>query len=133
MDRIARNMRTADYSVREASERSASPLGKAFFRTTLETLFALRLPADRAICSDDGSGHSLDTIELGRVLSQTADKLGQPLDLLGRTAARMLADLMAGTRVENVTLPVELVVRSSASRPARDDQPASESAGSRVP
>jgi hypothetical protein len=47
------------------------------------------LPADRAICSDDGSGHSLDTIELGRVLSKTADKLGQPLDLLGMDACLM--------------------------------------------
>ncbi|MBM4429812.1 MAG: hypothetical protein FJ026_05605, partial [Chloroflexi bacterium] len=38
VDRLARRVRARDYSVREASERSASPLGRIFFRSTLEKI-----------------------------------------------------------------------------------------------
>ncbi len=89
MDKIALAVGTRDYSLREASERSASPLGKVFFRPTLETIFSLPTPAERGICCDDGSGHSLDTVELGRVLEQATDDLGQHLDLLGMDACLM--------------------------------------------
>jgi len=89
IDLIAREVGARDYNEREASERSATPMGRAFFRPTLETIFGLPSPDDRAICSDDGSGHSLDTVELGKVLAQAVDKLGQPLDLLGMDACLM--------------------------------------------
>jgi hypothetical protein len=89
IDRIARSVGAVDYNEREASDRSATPMGRAFFRPTLETIFSLPSPDDRAICSDDGSGHSLDTVELGKVLAQAVDKLGQPLDLLGMDACLM--------------------------------------------
>lgn len=89
IDRIARSVGSGDYNAREAGERSATPLGRAFFRPTLETIFSLPTPSDRAICSDDGSGHSLDTVELGNVLAQIVDRLGQPLDLLGMDACLM--------------------------------------------
>ncbi len=89
MDRIARSVDARNYNTREVTERSATPLARAFFRTTLETIFSLPTPTERAICSDDGSGHSLDTIELGRVLEQAVDRLGQPLDLLGMDACLM--------------------------------------------
>lgn len=113
MDRIARTVGARDYSVREASERSATPLGKIFFRTTLQTIFSLPSPADRAICSDDGSGHSLDTIELGKVLAQAMDQLGQPLDLLG-----MYACLMSNMEVAYKARPyVRYIVASEESEP----------------
>lgn len=89
MDKIARAVGSRDYNVREASERSASALGKVFFRPTVEAIFRLATPGERAICSDDGSGHSLDTIELGNVLAQAVETLGQPLDLLGMDACLM--------------------------------------------
>jgi hypothetical protein len=89
VDRIARSVGAADYNAREAGERSATPMGRAFFRPTLEAILSLPSPDDRAICSDDGSGHSLDTVELGKVLAQAVDKLGQPLDLLGMDACLM--------------------------------------------
>ena len=89
MDRIAQKVGAAGYSGRESAERSATPLGRAFFRTTLEKIIGLASSADRAICSDDGSGHSLDTVELGNVLAQGAAKLGQPFDLLGMDACLM--------------------------------------------
>jgi hypothetical protein len=59
------------------------------FRTTLEKIFTLPSPAERAICSDDNSGHSLDTIELGKVLAGAVKTIGRPLDLLGMDACLM--------------------------------------------
>src|SRR5271165_7046816 len=59
MDRIARSVGSPGYRPGEATERSSSRLGRVLFRTTLEKIFSLPSPAERAICSDDGSGHSL--------------------------------------------------------------------------
>ena len=89
IDRIAKTVKATDYNTREASERSATPLGRALFRTTLETIFNIPAIIERAICTDDGSGHSLDTIELGKVLGKTMEILDQPLDLLGMDACLM--------------------------------------------
>ena len=89
IDRIARSVGANDYNEREASERSATPLGRVFFRPSLEAIFSLDSPEERAICSDDGSGHSLDTVELGKVLAQVEEKLDRPLDLLGMDACLM--------------------------------------------
>ena len=89
IDRIAREVGSRDYNLREASERSASPMGKFFFRTSIQKILSLSSPQERAICSDDVSGHSLDTIELSNVLAQAVQILGQPLDLLGMDACLM--------------------------------------------
>jgi hypothetical protein len=64
-------------------------MGRAFFRTTLTTIMSLDTSDERAICSDDGSGHSLDTIELGRVLAEAERILGQRVDLMGMDACLM--------------------------------------------
>jgi hypothetical protein len=45
--------------------------------------------AERAILFDDGSGHSLDTLELGAVIAQISRLIGQPIDLLGMDACLM--------------------------------------------
>lgn len=89
IDRIAREVGAKNYSGREVGERSASRLGRAFFRTTWETIFKVESPAERAILSDDGTGHSLDTVELGQVLAEVQAILGQKLDLLGMDACLM--------------------------------------------
>lgn len=89
MDRVARSVGAPNYSPREMSERSSSPLRRTLFRTSLEKIFSLPSPEERAICSDDATGHSLDTVELGRVLDRVVAKLGQPLDLLGMDACLM--------------------------------------------
>ncbi|MGC9469838.1 MAG: clostripain-related cysteine peptidase [Anaerolineae bacterium] len=89
MDHIAEKVGSKDYGKAEGVERSSSNLGRVFFRPTLETILSLDLPSERAICSDDGSGHSLDTVELGKVLTTIAELLGQPLDLLGMDACLM--------------------------------------------
>lgn len=89
IDTIAQEVGTKGYSRSEGTERSGTPLRRAFFRSTMQQIFSLESPEERAICSDDGSGHSLDTIELGKVLDLAVDKLGQPLDLLGMDACLM--------------------------------------------
>ena len=89
IDKIARSVNAPQYSPKEAVQRSTGSLGNAFFRTTLEKIFTLPSPSERAICVDDGSGHSLDTIELGSVLRQTAEIIGQPVDILGMDACLM--------------------------------------------
>ena len=74
---------------RELSVRAASQLGRSIFTPTLETALTLPDAGARAIASDDGTGHSLDTIELGDVLAKTRKLLGKPLDLLGMDACLM--------------------------------------------
>lgn len=114
MDKIAREMRAVDYSEREASERSASPLGRVFFRTTLEKIFSIPSSSERAICSDDGTGHSLDTIELGNVLMRAVATLGQSIDLLGMDAC-----LMSNLEVAYQAKPyVNYIVGSEENEPA---------------
>jgi len=89
VDRIARSVASPGYSERELAERSAGSLGRVLFRSSLERIFGLAGPTERAICSDDGSGHSLDTLELGKVIARGAETIGQPFDLLGMDACLM--------------------------------------------
>ncbi len=113
MDRIARQVGALNYNSREAVQRSATPLARAFFRPTIEKIMSLPSPGERAICSDDGSGHSLDTIELGNVLDKVVKKLGQPLDLLGMDAC-----LMSNLEVAYQVQPyVRYIVASEESEP----------------
>lgn len=89
MDKIARSVNAPNYNSKEAAERSASTMGKVVFRTSLERIFQLPTPGERAICVDDGTGHSLDTLELEKVLAKAKDVLGQEIDLLGMDACLM--------------------------------------------
>lgn len=88
IERIARSVRSPDFSPREAPIRAASKLRRTFFRPSLGRILAAT-PSQRAICSDDGSGHSLDTVELGKALAGIVEALGQPIDLLGMDACLM--------------------------------------------
>ncbi|MEV0615454.1 clostripain-related cysteine peptidase [Nonomuraea sp. NPDC050404] len=62
---------------------------KALFSTSLSEVLRLPTGQDRAIASDDGTLHSLDTIELCNVLRTVHEELGRPLDLLGMDACLM--------------------------------------------
>lgn len=89
VDGIARAVDAPGYTERELAERSAGSLGRVFFRSSMERILGLPGPSERAICTDDGSGHSLDTLELGSVLAAAAATLGAPIDLLGMDACLM--------------------------------------------
>lgn len=62
---------------------------KAVFTKSLEEVLKLPGAQDRAIASDDGTLHSLDTIELRHVMERLHDDLGRPIDLLGMDACLM--------------------------------------------
>ena len=113
MDRIAKKARTINYGKAEGSERSHSLLGRAFFRSTITEVLHLPTVHERAICSDDGSGHSLDTVELGNVLVDATAAIKQPVDVLGMDAC-----LMSNLEVVYQAKPyVSIAVASEESEP----------------
>lgn len=114
VDRIARAVNSPGYNQREISERSGSALGRVLFRPSLEHIFSLASPSERAICSDDGSGHSLDTIELGRVMQRGAAVIGQKFDLLGMDAC-LMSNIEVAYQLRN---DVRFIVASEESEPA---------------
>ena len=114
VDRIARSVASPGYSERELAERSASSLGRVLFRSSLERIFGLAGPTERAICSDDGSGHSLDTLELGQVIARGAETIGQPFDLLGMDAC-LMSNLEVAYQLRN---HVRYIVASEENEPA---------------
>jgi hypothetical protein len=90
IETIAREARPgAALDANESNERSVAPGARVLFRTTLRQILKPDKPAERAILFDDGTGHSLDTLELAQVTGTIADAVGQPLDLLGMDACLM--------------------------------------------
>lgn len=62
---------------------------QVFFAPTIREMLAQPTPPERAIAFDDGSGHSLDTVELGQAVAAIATQLQRPLDLLCMNACQM--------------------------------------------
>jgi hypothetical protein len=91
MERLARQQPAAvPVTASELKQRGENDTaGQVFFSSSLGELLAQPTPSERAIAFDDGSGHSLDTIELGRVIAKAALELGRPLDLVGMNACQM--------------------------------------------
>ena len=84
----------------EAKLRAGSTASPALFRQTLETMLNKPTFEARAICFDDGSQHSLDTIELADVTQKISTFLKQPLDLLGMDAC-LMASLEVAYQLRN--------------------------------
>jgi hypothetical protein len=76
-------------SRRELNRRANQPLARVLFSSTVREVLGEPDEGTRQICNDDGTGHSLDTIELGNVLAAAVKQVGQPLDLLGMDACLM--------------------------------------------
>jgi len=78
-------------AAREANEpdRSGTSGSLAIFRSTLRELLRPDRQTERAILFDDGTGQSIDTLELGRVGREIMAAIGQPLELLGMDACLM--------------------------------------------
>ena len=70
-------------------QRAAKPLTHTFFSTSVKKILELPTASERGILYDDGSGHSLDTLELGGVLKLAKDEIGHKVDLLGMDACLM--------------------------------------------
>jgi hypothetical protein len=84
-----RGRRNLGVTARELAVRSNQRIARAVFGTSVQEVLKLPDQAERAIASDDGTGHSLDTIELERVLAEGVEAIGQPFDLLGMDACLM--------------------------------------------
>lgn len=89
INQIAQSVQARNFNSSEAQVRSAGPMGRLFFRKSLKRLLAELDYDERAVCMDDGSGNSLDTIELAQALDQIQAIIGKPLDLLGMDACFM--------------------------------------------
>ena len=90
IEKVAKQARgDARVDALESRDRAAAPGSMALFRSTLTTILKKDKPAERAVCFDDGSGHSLDTLELDRVTREIRAMLGRPLDFLGMDACLM--------------------------------------------
>jgi hypothetical protein len=77
-------------SPREIGMHGTQELGRSIFSTTIVEVLSQPNLGERAIASDDGTGHSLDTIELNRVVKKVhEDVIGEPLELLGMDACLM--------------------------------------------
>ena len=73
----------------EAKERATAPGSLVLFRSTLRSLLKPAQRSERAILFDDGTGHSLDTLELARVTRTIRDAIGGKLEVLGMDACLM--------------------------------------------
>lgn len=87
---------------------------QVFFSSTIRKLLRLETQPERAIASDNGSGHSLDAIELGHVAQVARQILGQPLDLFGMNACQM----------SNVEVVCELADNAVVYVASQEDMPA---------
>ena len=89
LQEVARQARgDEDVTNKEVEQSSATTASPALFRTTVARI--MKQPSDqRAVCFDDGSQHSIDTVELENVTDSISTAIGQPLDLLGMDACLM--------------------------------------------
>lgn len=101
IDEVAKEARpNSKPDAAESNERSAMPGSNVLFRPTLRAILKPEKPSERAVLFDDGTGHSLDTIELARVTDEIAQEIGQPLDLLGMDAC-LMANIEVAYEIRN--------------------------------
>jgi len=74
---------------RELNQRSTQSIARSLFSTTVQKVLRQPTALERAICSDDATGHSLDTLELGHVLTHASGQAGHAIDVLGMDACLM--------------------------------------------
>ena len=89
IERIGSESHGAGHVATGEAERAARSGNQVLFRSTIAKMLAPTRPAERAVLFDDGTGHSLDTIELEGVVSRIQEVTGRPLELLGMDACLM--------------------------------------------
>jgi hypothetical protein len=108
----------ADISVPTRSELDAllargAGSSKNIFLTSWIPVLSLNNMTQRAIASDDGSLHSIDTIELENLVRSIRDHFGRRLDLLGMDAC-LMSNLEVAYQVRNY---VDVIVGSEEQEP----------------
>jgi Clostripain family len=128
-----RARRDGGVTARELALRSNQKIARSLFGTSVQQVLALGDREERGIASDDGTGHSLDTIELDRVLAKAHQELGKPFDLLGMDACLMSTlEVAYQTRANALNVvgseelepgdgwPYTAILKDLAARPAMD-------------
>jgi cysteine peptidase C11 family protein len=87
-------------SHRELNLRSTQRLARSFFSTTVVEILSRPTAGERQICNDDGTGHSLDTLELGNVIKAAAKEMGHDVDVVGMDAC-LMSDLEVAYQIRN--------------------------------
>jgi hypothetical protein len=101
IEAVARKTRGDDQvDKKESADRSVASGSLVLFRTTLAEIVKPDDRHERAILFDDGTGHSLDTLELENVTRTLQKSIGQPIDLLGMDAC-LMATLEVGYQMRN--------------------------------
>ena len=91
----------AEQNDTEAAERAGSSGSLTLFRSTLRQMLTPERQPERAILFDDGTGQSLDTLELERVGRSIAEAIGKPLEFLGMDAC-LMANLEVAYQLRHV-------------------------------
>ena len=91
---------------RELTRRASQRMARSMFSTTIKEILSRPTAAERQICNDDGSGHSLDTIEVGNILTKVTSETGSKIDLLGMDACLMSTLEVAYQVAEHVDVVV---------------------------
>jgi hypothetical protein len=73
----------------ESNRLGAKKLARTLFKKSIRTVLALPTAEERAICCDDVTGHSLDTLEVEDILATVHRETGKPLELFGMDACLM--------------------------------------------
>jgi Clostripain family len=73
----------------ELAVRTSQTLDRLVFKQSLEAIVGRGSVRERAIASDDGTGHSVDTLELENVVRRAQETSGQKFSLLGMDACLM--------------------------------------------
>jgi hypothetical protein len=101
IETVARKTRGDDQvDKKESVDRSGASGSLVLFRTTLSEIVKPDDRHERSILFDDGTGHSLDTLELEKVTRSLRKSIGQPIDLLGMDAC-LMATLEVGYQVRS--------------------------------
>jgi hypothetical protein len=103
IERAFRQVHRASPPEDEMNERAAMPGSLVIFRTSLKEMLKPDEPNNRAILFDDGTGHALDTVQLGQLASEIAGSIGQKLDLIGMDACLMASIEVAYQLRESVS------------------------------
>lgn len=102
-----------DLAFREMTGLAVKRLSRSVFTSTIKEVLSRPTATTRAILTDDGTGHSLDTIELGKTLKAAKRAVGAPLDLLGMDAC-LMSELEVAFQSR---LDVRAIVGSEATEP----------------
>ena len=99
IERIGIESHGAGHMTAGAAKRVAGLSNPVLFRSTIAKMLASTKPSERAVLFDDGTGHSLDTVELERVATRIGEMLGQPCATTSppRSWCRVIAGRMASS------------------------------------